>query len=889
MKLRRINTKNGSLSLPTKRLLSVSMAATGLVLAAGIGVYSALFAQNPALAAGAPTDFVTTWKTDTPGATNDNTVRIVAGGVDGVDYNYEIDWNNDGIFDQTITESGEVDHDYETPGEYTIRIRGDFHKLHAEQPNSDANKLISVDQWGTLPWSSMSRSFAGLENLEINATDAPNLSQVTDLSYMFYGSPKVNADFSSWNTSTITNMSYMFAGASSFNGNLSGWNTSNVTDMSSMFEDAREFNQPLNSWNVESVTDMSRMFHHASVFNQDLNLWTTSSVENMRSMFELASSFNGDITSWSTSSVTTMANMFKSATMFNQAIGSWDTSNVTSMSGMFYMASTFNQPIGLWDVSKVTSLQTTFAGAEAFNQDLSEWITSNVTSLSGTFADASAFNGDVSSWDTSKVGTMYETFYNASAFNQNLASWSMIAVSAAEGMFRNTSMSPTSFDEMLIAWAGQSLNSNVPISSIAYCDAGAARQYIIDTYNWSFGGERQCGSLNFSRGNVVVLKAEELTVGDTIGTFETDGFNANEYVFCSNTDLFNIAGDELRLSAMPHESVGENLCIEAKGDDGVSARLTISIAISVIGGSDSKKINEVTFDEWQGLSALVVHGTGLLASETEMENALVRSLVSLNGVALPFCSDGFMGMSAAEIIAQYGQLGADLTGLVSDARPCYLLMDSEAAEPYLLTPNQAIILLPSNFDTDKEGTVSVNGSLEYTFNKAGGGETPVTQPSVGVNGNAPLTQSPVIPKRPTFSGTATPGAQVVVTVHSDPISCSATADTNGYWSCTLPSDLAPGNHTVYVRITNPDNSVVNLGPYSVRVAGAGTTTTVNNQTPLAPNAGVGLVEKIKAYKEAKERDRYLVMVATSLGALIAGMAGYAVVRRRRALAAFARR
>src|SRR5690606_19186578 len=111
---------------------------------------------------------------------------------------------------------------------------------YTEYPPFDRNKLISVDQWGAVQWQSMSRSFAGLENLEINATDAPNLSQVTDLSYMFYGSPKVNADFSNWNTSSVTNMSHMFASAISFNGNLAGWNTSSVTDMSNMFEDARE-------------------------------------------------------------------------------------------------------------------------------------------------------------------------------------------------------------------------------------------------------------------------------------------------------------------------------------------------------------------------------------------------------------------------------------------------------------------------------------------------------------------------------------------------------------------------------------------------------------------------------------------------------------------------
>ncbi len=110
-------------------------------------------------------------------------------------------------------------------------------------------------------------------------------------------------------------------------------------------------------------------------------------------------------------------------------------------------------------------------------------------------------------------------------------------------------------------------------------------------------------------------------------------------------------------------------------------------------------------------------------------------------------------------------------------------------------------------------------------------------PTVEVNSDTPIEQSPIILKRPTFSGVATPGAQVVVTVRSDPISCSATADSSGNWSCTLPTDLEPGSHTVSVVVTNPDGSVQNIGPYQVTVDGVGSNV-ITNATPLAPNAGV---------------------------------------------------
>ncbi|MCI6343866.1 MAG: BspA family leucine-rich repeat surface protein, partial [Campylobacter sp.] len=51
------------------------------------------------------------------------------------------------------------------------------------------------------------------------------------------------------------------------------WNVSNVVNMSSMFYGCRNFNQPLNSWNVSNVTDMRYMFDGCENFNQPLNSW----------------------------------------------------------------------------------------------------------------------------------------------------------------------------------------------------------------------------------------------------------------------------------------------------------------------------------------------------------------------------------------------------------------------------------------------------------------------------------------------------------------------------------------------------------------------------------------------------------------------------------------
>ena len=74
-------------------------------------------------------------------------------------------------------------------------------------------------------------------------------------------------------------------------GDISNWDMSNVTNMKFMFEGAVSFNQPLNNWNVSNVTNMKFMFCAAESFNQPLNNWNVSNVEDMEGMFKEATSF----------------------------------------------------------------------------------------------------------------------------------------------------------------------------------------------------------------------------------------------------------------------------------------------------------------------------------------------------------------------------------------------------------------------------------------------------------------------------------------------------------------------------------------------------------------------------------------------------------------------
>ncbi len=309
--------------------------------------------------ASAQAEFITTWKTDNIGNSNSTSITIPT--FTGETYSYDVDWDNDGIFDD-LGITGDATHDYGVAGTYTVAIKGSFPRIYFNN-SGDQQKLLSIDQWGTNAWSSMNSAFFGCFYLQSNALDTPNLTDVSDMSHMFDSAQTFNQDIDTWDVSNVTDMSFMFSGAFAFNGKISNWNVGNVTDMTNMFSSALAFNQDIGAWNVGNVTDMSDMFSAATSFNQNIGSWNVGLVTDMSQMFEYAFEFNQDIGSWDVSNVTNMSYMFSSASNFDQNIGSWDVSNVTNMSYMFSSASNFDQNIGTWNVTNVTNMEGMFQDA----------------------------------------------------------------------------------------------------------------------------------------------------------------------------------------------------------------------------------------------------------------------------------------------------------------------------------------------------------------------------------------------------------------------------------------------------------------------------------------------------------------------------------------------
>ncbi len=380
-------------------------------------------------------------------------------------YNYNVDWDNDGIVDQEgIT--GDVTHTFETSGKHTIRISGDFPAIDfAKSTRDNKFKIVSLDQWGTGEWLSMAEAFSGCQKMKIPATDVPDLSKVTDMNNMFYTAWEANPDVSNWDVSNVTNMFGLFAYAKFATPDVSNWDVSNVISMRNMFSFIESVNPDFSNWDVSNVTDMANMFQGIkAMVNPDVSNWNVFNVTNMSSMFDSASNMNPDVSNWNVSNVTNMTNMFRRTKKANPDVSNWDVSNVTTMDNMFEQAEFATPDVSNWNVSNVINMMGMFDKTEIANPDVSNWDVSSVTDMSFMFRGAKVANPDVSNWNIAGLERMDDMIYETISF------------------------SITNYENLLISFADQSHPKNVRIRVdnmvAASTQAVAARKDLIDNSSW---------------------------------------------------------------------------------------------------------------------------------------------------------------------------------------------------------------------------------------------------------------------------------------------------------------------------------------------------------------------------------------------------------------------
>ncbi len=410
--------------------------------------------------------FVTTWNTEADDAGNTSITLPVVTGV------YDVDTNNDGTFDR-LNLTGPQTFDLGSAGIHTIAVRPNStntkNELQIQFANSNnPGKLTTIENWGTIVWTSMNKAFEGCTHIRIaSVAGVPNLSKVTSMTGMFKGATGFMSNLNAWDVTNVISMNSMFFDATSFTGNLSTWNVSKVTNMSSMFYNASNFNGDISTWNVANVTNMRRMFLGASNFNNDINGWNVTNVTNMSEMFEGASSFNGNLSAWNVANVTNMSSMFEGTTSFNGDVSTWNVAKVTNMSSMFENAFSFKGNLSIWNVANVINMSWMFYFVPDFNSDLSIWNVTNVTDMSYMFYLASDFNRDVSTWNVAKVTNMNFMFNGATSFSRQ------------------------NYEKLLSGWSELTLQKDVLFTapSVSYCFGKATRNILTGTYNWTITGD----------------------------------------------------------------------------------------------------------------------------------------------------------------------------------------------------------------------------------------------------------------------------------------------------------------------------------------------------------------------------------------------------------------
>ena len=308
--------------------------------------------------------------------------------------------------------------------------------------DSRRSSIKRVETQGTIHLgSSAAYMFCNTSNCTEMDLSGFDTSNVTDMSYMFYGSKATSLDLSEWNTSNVTNMNRMFFESKATSIDLSGWDTSKVTNMYRMFQASAATSLDLSGWDTSKVTDMGSMFKNSAATSLgDLSGWNTSSVTNMYEMFRNSAATSLDLFSWDTSKVTDMSFMFYQSKATSLDLSGWDTSNVTNMYCMFYQSkATSLGDLSGWNTSKVTNMEEMFYGSAATSLgNLSGWDTSSVTSMSSMFAGSAVTNLDLSGWDTSSVTDMGYMFYSSKATSLDLSGWNTSSVTNMSCMFHQS-------------------------------------------------------------------------------------------------------------------------------------------------------------------------------------------------------------------------------------------------------------------------------------------------------------------------------------------------------------------------------------------------------------------------------------------------------------------
>ncbi len=326
------------------------------------------------------------------GDTASDTIRIPMVGTG------DVDWG-DGT--QTLGATGVTDHTYSSGGQYTVSIQNTITSINYSNSN-DKDKLLEISNWGTMSWATMNSSFFGCSNMEITASDLPNLSGVTDMYATFNGCSGLTS-LPLIDTSNVTDMTYTFGGSG-----LTSFpvlDTSNVTTFLGTF------------WSCSGLTSFPVL---------DFSSATT---------LESCWRFCTGLTSFPLISIP----------------------NVTTLKYAWYNCSSLNS-FPLIDTSSVTYLLGAWQGCSSLTSfPLID--TSSVTYMRNAWLGCSGLTS-FPLIDTSSAGDINSTWSNCTSLT-SFPTLNFSSMTNGSGMFSGVTLDTTSWSDLLIATEANNNNNSV--------------------------------------------------------------------------------------------------------------------------------------------------------------------------------------------------------------------------------------------------------------------------------------------------------------------------------------------------------------------------------------------------------------------------------------------
>lgn len=176
---------------------------------AGAIAESIIAVDNGGGGGGGP-DFILLIDTEISGDTNSTSIKIPIGGTG------DIDWGDGNV---SVGITGTQTHDYGVGngGQYSVSMTNTFTSITYNTGFNDDDKLLEIQQWGTMVWTTMYRCFYQCRNMDITATDIPNISNVLDFASAFRFSSSIT-NFPLMDTSSGTGFGNMLEGCTGLDG-----------------------------------------------------------------------------------------------------------------------------------------------------------------------------------------------------------------------------------------------------------------------------------------------------------------------------------------------------------------------------------------------------------------------------------------------------------------------------------------------------------------------------------------------------------------------------------------------------------------------------------------------------------------------------------------------